>query len=114
MTALPGGSGKIATALNDQGQVVGNGFLYTGGQFLSLQGLLPAPLSSQWSNLNATGINDAGQIVGQGLFDGQEQAFVMTPDAGSVPEASSLLIFGLVAGAVRLGIAGGLPSMKFA
>ncbi len=97
LNILPGGSGKIALALNDQGQVVGNGFLYSGGQFLSLQSLLPAPSSSQWSNLNATGINDAGQIVGQGLFDGQEQAFVMTPDAGSVPEPSSLLVFALAA-----------------
>jgi probable HAF family extracellular repeat protein len=99
LTALTGGSGKIALALNNQGQVVGNGFLYSDGQFVSLQSLLSVPLSSQWSNLNATGINDAGQIVGQGLFDGQEQAFVMTPDAGSVPEPSSIAIFALMAGA---------------
>jgi probable HAF family extracellular repeat protein len=101
LTTLPGGSDKIPLAVNDQGQVVGNGFLYTGGLFLSLQGLLPVPLSSQWSNLTATAINDAGQIVGQGLFNGQEQAFVMTPDI-STPEPSTLLIFGMAACAVLL------------
>ena len=48
LTELPGGSGKIAIALNDLGQVVGNNFLYTNGQFLSLQGLLPLSASSGW------------------------------------------------------------------
>ncbi len=102
LTALPGGSGRIALALNNLGQVVGNGFLYAGGQFLSLQSLLPAPLSSQWSNLNATGINDAGQIVGQGLINGQEHAFLMTPHGSQVPEPSTLLIFGLASAALAL------------
>ena len=102
LTNLPGGSGKFALAVNDQGQVVGNGFLYTGGQFLSLRGLLPAPSTSQWSTLNATGINDAGQIVGQGLIDGQEHAFLMTPEASQVPEPSTLLIFGLASAAFAL------------
>jgi PEP-CTERM motif len=41
----------------------------------------------------ATGINDAVQIVGQGLIDGQEQAFLMTPQ--NVPEPGTLTIFGL-------------------
>jgi uncharacterized membrane protein len=102
LNELPGGSGKIALGLNDLGQVVGNNFLYSGGQFYSLQSLLPISMSSEWSDLNATGINDAGEIVGQGLFDGQEQAFVMTPDGISAPEPSTLLIFGLMAGAVGL------------
>ncbi len=102
LNELPGGSGKIALGLNDLGQVVGNNFLYSGGQFYSLQSLLPISMSSQWSDLNATGINDAGQIVGQGLFDGQEQAFVMNPDALSTPEPSTLLIFSLIAAVVGL------------
>ena len=102
LTDLAGGSGKIATAVNDLGQVVGNGFLYTGGQFISLQSLLPAVSSSQWSNLVATGINDSGQIVGQGAYDGQQVAFLMTPDGVETPEPSTVLIFAV--GAAILGL----------
>jgi uncharacterized membrane protein len=102
LTTLLGGSGKAAIALNDLGQVVGNNFLYTGGQIVSLQGLLPLSASSHWSDLDATGINDAGQIVGQGLYDGKEQAFLMTPDSVNAPEPASWLIFGLLAGVASL------------
>jgi hypothetical protein len=90
ITASPGGSGMYGAALNDNDQVVGNGFLYNNGTIVSLASLLP--LGSGWSNLNATGINDAGQIVGQGLFNGQEQAFVMSPvGIVPVPEPSALM-----------------------
>jgi uncharacterized membrane protein len=102
LTALPGGSGKAAIALNDLGQVVGTNFLYTGGQIVSLQGLLPLSASSHWSDLEATGVNDAGQIVGQGLYDGKEQAFLMTPDSVNAPEPASWLVFGLLAGVASL------------
>jgi len=91
LTKLPGGSGLAALALNNKDQVVGTGFLYSDGQFTSLQSLLPS--TSHWSNLNATGINDAGQIVGQGLIDGQEHAFLMTPQ--NVPEPTTLTVFTL-------------------
>ena len=46
--------------------------------------------------LNATGINDSGEIVGEGLYDGKEQAFLMTPDAVNAPEPASWLVFGLL------------------
>jgi uncharacterized membrane protein len=94
LTALPGGSGMIAAALNSSDQAVGNGFLYSNGSMRSLLGLLP--VSSGWSNLNATGINDAGQIVGQGTFDGQQVAFLMTPDAIEAPEPGTLAMWGLI------------------
>ncbi len=92
-----GSSGALAAALNNSDQVVGNGFLYSNGSTEALASLLPS--SSGWSNLNATGINDAGQIVGQGTYNGQLEAFEMTPNA--IPEPGTLLIWGLIgAGAV--------------
>ncbi len=91
LTKLPGGSGMVATALNDKDQAVGNGFLYSDGTIQSLPSLLPT--NSGWSNLNATGINNAGQIVGQGQYNGQEQAFLMNPDGfQTVPEPSTLAL----------------------
>jgi probable HAF family extracellular repeat protein len=98
LTTLPGGSGLTATALNNKDQVVGTNFLFSNGQITSLQSLLPS--TSHWSNLDATGINDAGQIVGQGLIDGQEHAFLMSPQA--VPEPSSLVLFGFGFAAIAI------------
>ncbi len=85
------GSGMIAAALNGKDQAVGGGLLYSNGGIQSLLSLLPA--SSGWSSLNATGINDSGQIVGQGTFNGQLEAFEMTPNA--VPEPATLAIWAL-------------------
>jgi uncharacterized membrane protein len=100
LSALPGGSGMVGAALNNHDQVVGNGLLYSNGSILALLSLLPA--NSGWSNLNATGINDAGQIVGQGTYDGQQVAFLMTPDAGQVPEPGTLAIWGLISACAGL------------
>jgi len=94
LTALPGGSGMIAAALNDKDQAVGNGFLFSNGSIQALLSLLRA--NSGWSNLNATGVNDAGQIVGQGTISGQEQAFLMTPIAEEIPEPGTLAVWCLV------------------
>ena len=91
LTALPGGSGLIAAALNSADQAVGNGFLYSNGTIQTLASLLSP--SSGWSSLNATSINVAGQIVGQGTFNGQLEAFEMTPNA--VPEPATLAVWGL-------------------
>ena len=93
LTALPGGSSFIAAALNNNGQAVGNGFIYTDGTVETLAGLLPA--SSGWSNLNATGVNDSGEIVGQGTYDGQQVAFMISPGV-ETPEPGSVVIWGLV------------------
>ncbi len=91
LTDLSGGSAMVAAALNNSDQAVGNGFLFSNGTIQTLASLLSP--SSGWSNLNATGINDAGQIVGQGTFNGQLEAFEMTPNA--VPEPATLAIWGL-------------------
>ncbi len=92
LTMLPGGQTFIALALNKEGQIVGNGLLYSNGQFMSLQSLLPQ--SSGWSNLVGTAINDSGQIVGEGLLNGKEQAFLLTPPQAT-PEPMSLAVFGI-------------------
>ena len=91
LTVLSAGSGMIAAALNSTDQVVGNGSLYSGGSVQSLLSLLP--VGNGWSNLTATGINDAGQIVGQGTFQGQLEAFEMTPNAQQVPEPATLAVW---------------------
>ena len=102
LTALTGGSGMIAAALNNKDQAAGNGFLYSNGMIQTLSSLISS--SSGWSNLNATGINDAGQIVGQGLINGQEQAFLMTPIADQVPEPHSIAVWcvGAIFGSLRV------------
>ena len=91
LTELPGGAGMIGSALSNSDQVVGNGFLYSDGTIQTLTSLLPT--TSGWSNLNATGINDLGQIVGQGTYNGQLEAFEMTPVANQVPEPHSIALW---------------------
>ncbi len=44
----------------------------------------------------------------------QEQAFVTTPDGSSVPEPSSISVFGLMGGAAMLRTAGVVLRMNFA
>jgi probable HAF family extracellular repeat protein len=87
-------AGIMAAALNIKDQVVGNGFLYSNGSTEALTGLLPT--NSGWTNLNATGINDSGQIVGQGTYDGQQVAFLMTPDSIETPEPGAIFIWALI------------------
>jgi probable HAF family extracellular repeat protein len=94
LSALPGGSGMIAAALNNSDQAVGKGSLYSNGVVKALASLISS--GTGWSNLNATGINDAGQIVGQGLIDGQEHAFEMSPSALETPEPGALAVWGFV------------------
>jgi probable HAF family extracellular repeat protein len=97
LTALSGGSGFVAAALNDKDQAVGNGFIYNDGTVQALASLLTA--GNGWSNLNATGINDNGQIVGQGTYGGQQVAFLMTPDANVTPEPSTIFVWCVIAAA---------------
>jgi len=112
LTALAGGSGMIAAALNKSGQAVGNGFLYSNGAIQTLASLIPS--SSGWTNLNAAGINDLGQIVGQATYNGQQVSFLMTPDANEVPEPAAFAVWGLMApcAAARLA-AGRLQKARF-
>lgn len=80
MTALFGPAHKSAgMAFNDKGQILtSDGMLYSDGTIKSLLSLLPP--NTGLSNLGFGGINDAGQIIGQGLIDGQERAFLLSPD----------------------------------
>lgn len=101
-----GGINSFAYAINAAGQVAGysdlaNGgtaaFLYDNGLLYDLNGLLSA--GSGWQLLAAYGMNNNGQIVGRGIYDGREQAFLLTPEATShagesVPEPSSILLAG--------------------
>jgi len=86
--------GGVATAANDQGQIIGEVLsadyalqcvMWENGMILDLQDLIPQ--NSGWRLEHALDINDAGQIVGCGVIGGQSHGFVLTP----VPEPSGLL-----------------------
>ena len=65
LTSLASGSGFVASALNDNVQAVGNGFLYSNGTIQTLSSLITP--AAGWSSLNATGINDLDQTLGRDL-----------------------------------------------
>ncbi|HLJ93427.1 MAG TPA: carbohydrate binding domain-containing protein [Gemmataceae bacterium] len=94
---LPGYAYSSANGINDLGQVVGTAwrtlpdfplppsmpterpFLYTDGQMIDLNSLLPA--GSGWTLFEANGINDQGQIAGTGVNpQGQTHAFILQLD----------------------------------
>jgi probable HAF family extracellular repeat protein len=81
------------TAINNAGVIVGSAEVPTGGfawayfpgtGFINLNSLIP--VSSGWQLQIATGINNSGQIVGMGLYNGQYQAFLMTPPKAQAPK----------------------------
>jgi probable HAF family extracellular repeat protein len=83
---LPGFGSSFGAGLNNRGQVTGHtgtggpserGFVWEAGVMTDLNSLLPA--NSGWTLTFVPGINNAGQIIGGGLFNGQEQAFLLTP-----------------------------------
>ncbi|MCH8879493.1 MAG: hypothetical protein IID34_06370 [Planctomycetes bacterium] len=88
-----GGSVGAASAINDNGQIVGlsligdacgsalHPFLWQEGVMIDLNDVIPE--DSGWLELeNAVAINNAGQIVGQGWTeDFHEHAFLLTPCA---------------------------------
>lgn len=85
------GTFGVAEAINDLGQVVGQGstaFLYSDGVMHDLNSYLPA--NSGWSLETARAINSNGQIVGVGVFNGQSLAYLMTP----VPLPAAFWLFG--------------------
>jgi probable HAF family extracellular repeat protein len=71
--------------INDSGVVVGNSsfgntyhaFVYSGGKMQDLNKLIPA--GSGWVLVEGDAVNSAGQIVGMGMHNGQEHAFLLTP-----------------------------------
>jgi probable HAF family extracellular repeat protein len=96
---LPGGTISVASALNDSDVVVGfadyggsegaiHAFIWTGARGMEdLNNLIPA--NSGWTLLEATGINVRGQIVGTGMIQGDEHAFLLTPEYGNAAIAKS-------------------------
>ena len=95
-----------AFGINNQGEVVGisntlnqgdHAFLYKDGTMLDLNALVDPNLG--WTLTEATAINDVGQIAGYGNFNGQIEAFLLTPavDASpnAVPEPAAVGVFGL-------------------
>ncbi len=54
-----------------------------------LNSLLPS--GSGWNLGGATGINDSGQIVGYGIDNGQDHAFLLTPQSSGVPDGGRTL-----------------------
>jgi probable HAF family extracellular repeat protein len=96
-----GGSGSIASGINNYGQVVGytltandaaeHAFLYSDGNMLDLNNLISP--NSGWTVVDAQGINDLGQIVGWGSYNGQDVAFLMTP-ISTVPLPAAFWLFG--------------------
>ncbi len=91
---LPGDTYSYATAINNSGQVVGHSldssldsraFLYSHGQMIDLNSLLPT--NSGWLLTSAEALNDSDQIVGQGTINGHQHAFLL--DLSSVPSITS-------------------------
>ncbi len=81
-----GGAFSMAQAINDSDDIVGtsidsagdfNAFLYEGTTMVNLNTLLPS--DSGWTLIDAQGINNNGDIVGWGEFDGNFEAFLLTP-----------------------------------
>ncbi len=84
---LPGATASYAQGINNDGQVVG--WLYDGINnfhafvwspstgMLDLNNFIPA--NSGWVLQQAYAINDLGQIVGYGTVNGQNEAFLLTP-----------------------------------
>lgn len=93
-------SGSYATDINNLGQVVGSffifgdstrsgAFIWENGAINDLQTLIPA--NSGWLLEYANAINDRGEIVGSATFNGQERAFLLTPQKKAVPERTATL-----------------------
>jgi probable HAF family extracellular repeat protein len=93
--ALPGGTQSLAYGLNNVGQIVGaaddaagglRAVLYDGVRLRNLNTLVRN--GAGWVLRVATAINDGGEIVGEGAFQGEEHAFLLTPE--TVPRGKSL------------------------
>lgn len=96
--ALTSGGDSQAYGVNSAGAVVGTSdgiaFLYSNSAMYDLNTLLD-PSSTGWELDEAMAIDDSGQIAGTGLYDGQRQAFLLTPLSSNVPEpAAPLMVCG--------------------
>lgn len=70
---------KVATAINDSGQIVGNHYIYQDGQWSDLYELIESDIT--FSDLIAKNINNKGQIVGSVKINGMAQAVLLNPTA---------------------------------
>lgn len=115
-----GGSNSYGYGINSSGAIVGYSdtlsgpsaaFLYANGVMYNMNDLLG--FGEGWHLLEAYGINDTGQVVGKALFNGQETAFLATPQpemlmssafsqAADVPEPGAFLLMG--AGLIGIGM----------
>ena len=96
-----GGSDSVANIINNKGQIVGNfttadgtthAALWSNGTAIDLNSLVNA--ANGWVLISANDINDSGQIVGNGIFNGQMEAFLLTPTP--IPAAAWLMGSGLM------------------
>lgn len=105
-----GGSYSVAAGLNETGQVVGfsrdasgddHAFTYIDGLMQDLNELIDPGLG--WALTGAMDVNNVGQIVGWGMFEGRQQAFLLTPiSAVPIPPTFILMLTGLgLLGVVR-------------
>jgi len=83
---LPGGPNSnygVALGINDRGEIVGHSasgaIHWYRGRVSDLNTLLPE--GSGWHLHAATAINQHGQIVGSGRHEGEDRAFLLTPNS---------------------------------
>jgi uncharacterized membrane protein len=90
--ALTAGGTSRAYGVNSSGAVVGTSdgvaFLFDDSGMHDLNSLLSST-SSGWQLAEGDAINDLGQIAGTGWIDGQQHAFLLTPDQAT-PEPATL------------------------
>lgn len=87
-----GGERSAALDINNAGVAIGwaevtdgtrHALLYDGGLSYDLNALIPS--DSGWVVREATAINDGWQIAGSGLHNGQERAFLLSPNVADLP-----------------------------
>jgi CSLREA domain-containing protein len=75
-----------ARAINDKGQIIGNGnlgwFLWDNGRVYRLNDLIDP--ESGWNLWSAADINNSGMIVGRGTYQGQSRAFLLIPQTNII------------------------------
>lgn len=103
--SMPGVSNTCATAINDEGVIVGgvsNDDYVTGSGFIDVDGVFTALNVPGATLTEAYGINNSGQIVGTYIdANGNEQAFLATP--APEPGTWAMILLGLASlGAARL------------
>ena len=86
-----GGTNSYGSGINRSGAVVGYAYLANGDEhafyapgstMLDLNTLIPT--NSGWTLTEALAINDNGWITGQGTINGQQHAFLLTPNTATV------------------------------